>query len=97
MANRGRGCDHRASRTRHYHFPRKPNYLYDGEARTGRAGDVACNSALPKCFGASSLRLAWIQVAEMLSTDVFAFSGNGSRRSRAVSYSFEVEFTHNWD
>ena len=28
---------------------------------------------------------------------VFAFSGNGSRRSRAVSYSFEDEFTHNRD
>ena len=43
--------------------------------------------------------LDWLgsSVAEMLSTDVFAFSGNGSRRSRAVSYSFEVEFTHNWD
>ena len=33
----------------------------------------------------------------LLLGDVFAFSGNGSRRSRAVSYSFEVEFTHNWD
>jgi len=38
-----------------------------------------------------SLLLLWIRAL------LFAFSGNGSRRSRAVSYSFEDEFTHNRD
>ena len=28
---------------------------------------------------------------------LFDFSGNGSEGRRAVSYSFEAEFTRNWD
>ena len=47
--------------------------------------------------GDISAILKMMTTAGDFSFSLFAFSGNGSRRSRAVSYSFEVEFTHKWD